>query len=71
MFGNSFQRNLPMSRRDMIRVGALGVGGVSLANVLRTESAMASQGKIVNKKSCILIWLAGGTKPHRYVRFET
>lgn len=48
------------SRRDLLKVGALGIGGISLASVLRTEAAKASEGKPVNKKSVILIWLPGG-----------
>src|SRR5262245_24992343 len=48
------------SRRDLLKVGALGIGGVSLASVLRSEAARAAEGKPVNKKSVILIWLPGG-----------
>lgn len=60
MIGKGSPHSGHLSRRDVIRVGALGLGGVSLANVLRTEALLANQGKSTNKKSCILIWLAGG-----------
>jgi len=50
------------SRRDFLRVGALGLGGLSLPWLLKTEAAFAAAGKphYVRKKSVILIYLGGG-----------
>jgi len=44
------------SRRSFLRVGALGVGGLTLANLLRAESA----GKVRSHKSVIMVYLSGG-----------
>lgn len=48
------------SRRSFLRIGSLGLGGMTLPNLLRLQSAAAAEGKPVKKKSVILIWLAGG-----------
>lgn len=49
-----------VSRRDMLRVGALGVGGLTLPNLLRMQAQARTSGAPVKKKSVILVWLAGG-----------
>lgn len=49
-----------VSRRDMLRVGALGVGGLTLPNLLRLQAQARAAGGPVKKKSVILVWLAGG-----------
>jgi hypothetical protein len=49
------------SRREFLRIGALGVGGLSLASLLRTEAAA---GRRSSPKSVILIYLVGGP-PHQ------
>lgn len=55
-----------MSRRDVLQVGALGLGGLALPEILRrkahAESAAAGQGSgdRARGKSVILIWLRGG-----------
>jgi Protein of unknown function (DUF1501) len=49
-----------VSRRSFLRVGALGVGGLTLANLLRYQSQAKAAGLPVKKKSVILVWLAGG-----------
>ena len=43
-------------RRDFLRIGSLGVGGVSVANALR--AATAAKKKNI---SCILLWQSGGS----------
>ena len=48
------------TRRSFLRVGSLGIGGLTLPNLLRMQSAAAAEGKPVRKKSVILIWQAGG-----------
>ena len=49
-----------LSRRSFIRVGALGGGGLTLANLLAAESAAARIGKKTSKRSVIIIWQHGG-----------
>src|SRR6188474_1241205 len=48
-----------ISRRDVLKVGALGLGGLALPELLRLQSA-AAEGKSGKGKSVILIWLRGG-----------
>ena len=55
-----FEINSGVSRRTLLKVGSLGIGGLSLPNLLRLQNAAAAEGKPVRKKSVILIWLAGG-----------
>jgi hypothetical protein len=47
-----------LHRRDFLKVGAAGLFGLSLANLLRLEARAAQ--KKGKAKSVILIWLAGG-----------
>ncbi len=52
-----------VSRRSLLRIGALGVGGLTLPGLLRMQSqakAAGLAGGPVRKKSVILVWLAGG-----------
>src|SRR4051812_33165479 len=46
-----------LSRRDMLRVGALGAFGLSLPSVLRAESAAK---RPLDRRSVILLWMQGG-----------
>lgn len=52
------------SRRSFLRIGALGLGGLTLADMLRLQSYAATQSEKnaapLKKKSVILVWLAGG-----------
>src|SRR5262245_9118359 len=50
-----------LSRRSFLRIGALGLGGLSLPGLLRAE---ASAGIRASHKSVILIYLVGGP-PHQ------
>jgi hypothetical protein len=50
-----------MSRRDMLRIGALGVGGLTLPDLLRLEAQSAAPKR---HKSLIMIYLCGGP-PHQ------
>lgn len=47
-----------VSRRSFLRVGALGVAGLSLPNLLRQEARGAGHGRA--KRSVILVWQHGG-----------
>lgn len=50
-----------VDRRGFLRIGALGLGGMTLAGLLRDESALrAAEGTSRHRKACIQIWLAGG-----------
>ncbi|MCE9606340.1 MAG: DUF1501 domain-containing protein [Planctomycetia bacterium] len=60
---------LTPSRRSFLQMGMMGLGGLSLADVLRSEAsaatnASASGPKVINKpsnvKSVIILWMRGG-----------
>jgi hypothetical protein len=62
-----------LSRRDFVRIGGLGLGGLSLAQLLALENAQAadstqtrsvSEGPKKRHKSLIMIFLCGGP-PHQ------
>jgi uncharacterized protein (DUF1501 family) len=46
-----------LSRRHFLQIGALGLGGLTLPQLLKAE---ASQGSRSSQKSVILIYLVGG-----------
>jgi hypothetical protein len=49
------------TRRDFLRVGALGIGGLTLAHLLRMKAeASAPAGPVVRGKSVVLLFLNGG-----------
>jgi hypothetical protein len=48
------------SRRSFLQVGSLGIGGLTLPNLLRQQAQAAEAGQPMKKKSVILVWLAGG-----------
>ena len=48
------------TRRDFLQVGALGVLGFSLADLLRARAAAAAAGKPASRKSIIYLFLDGG-----------
>jgi len=60
--GTSNRLNPRLSRRDCLKVGALGLGGLSLPQLLRLQSAQAAIGNAPARrpKSVIMIWLRGG-----------
>lgn len=58
--GSSYQLCDGIKRRDFLRLGALGMGGLALPDLLRAEAAT---GKSSNK-AVIMIYLAGGP-PHQ------
>lgn len=50
-----------LSRRDFIRAGVLGIGGLSLSQLLATKAAAAAAGKsYVRDRSIVLLFLGGG-----------
>ncbi len=48
------------SRRSFLQVGSLGIGGLTLPDLLKHQAIATEAGQSVNKKSVILVWLAGG-----------
>ena len=54
------------SRRSFLKIGALGMGGLSLAQLLQTE-ANAQQGDPNSRKAVIQIFLAGGVSHQDFV----
>lgn len=48
------------TRRDFLRVGSLGIAGLTLPNLLRAKAQARAAGSEVQGKSVIWIWLAGG-----------
>jgi hypothetical protein len=53
-----------ISRREMLRVGALTGLGLSLPTLLAARQATASTGRAASDVNCILIWTQGGTSHH-------
>lgn len=49
-----------VSRRNFLRVGSLAVGGLTLPNLLRSESIAKEAGTSAKRKAVILVWQAGG-----------
>ena len=58
--GQSYRLCDGVTRRDFLRIGALGMGGLALPELLRAEVAAG----LSSKKSVIMIYLAGGP-PHQ------
>lgn len=58
--GSSFVNCDRVPRRDFLRVGALTLGGLSLADLLRFESQAKAADTPSRKKAVILLYLAGG-----------
>src|SRR5437016_3621776 len=48
------------TRRDFLKVGALGLGGLMLPDLLRARAATAAAGKPTKNTSVVWLWLGGG-----------
>src|SRR5207248_1789916 len=48
------------TRRDFLKVGALGLGGFLLPDLLRARAAARQAGKPTKNTSVVWLWLAGG-----------
>jgi hypothetical protein len=48
------------SRRDFLRLGALGLGGLTLPRLLRARAAAAASGQSTRNTSVVWLWLGGG-----------
>lgn len=49
-----------MTRRELLRVGALGLGGLTLPGLLAARGQAAYEGGFVNDKAVVLLFLQGG-----------
>src|SRR4051794_1786564 len=57
------------TRREMLRVGGLGIAGLTLADWFRTQQARANPGSDRPRDvSCIFLWLDGG--PSHFETFD-
>ncbi len=48
------------SRRDFLKIGALGMGALTLPDLLRARAAAAQAGKQTKNTSVVWLWLGGG-----------
>ena len=48
------------SRRDFLKVGALGLGGWTLSDLLRARATAAAEGRSTRNTSVVWLWLGGG-----------
>jgi hypothetical protein len=48
------------TRRDFLKIGALGMGGLLLPDLLRARAALTAAGKPTQNASVIWLWLGGG-----------
>lgn len=54
---DQFRQSLRMNRRGFLQAGAMGVGGLSLANLLQHEARAATANR---ERSVIILWMRGG-----------
>ena len=52
-----FRQSLRLNRRGFLQAGAMGIGGLSLANLLRHEAKAATANR---ERSVIILWMRGG-----------
>src|SRR6516162_8500355 len=61
LFGTHTNRDCSgATRRDFLKVGALGLTGLTLPGLLRLRSAAAAGGRSLPDTSVIWLWLGGG-----------
>ena len=53
----------PVSRRSLLQIGAIGLGGLGLSDLLRLRAEASVGSAAASDTSVILVWLAGGL-PH-------
>ena len=60
-----FRATLRRERRAFLKAGMLSMAGLSLADVLRAETAAAAQGRPTQREnSVIILWMRGGPSQH-------
>jgi len=58
---DGYQRNCEgATRRQLLQVGTLGLGGLTLSQLLQTQAAASAAGVPLRDKSVVLLFLAGG-----------
>lgn len=67
-FTNNASRSSPLGRRDFLRVGALGLGGLALTDQLALEAALTAKGSVARDKSVIFLFMHGG--PSQFETFD-
>jgi len=60
VFGRRSQNCEGTTRRDFIKVGSLGLGALTLPQLLRARAQAAAAGESVKDTSVIWLWLSGG-----------
>lgn len=63
-----FDRDSRCTRRDFLRIGSLGLGGLTLSRLLADRAAAAESKSVVNDKSVIFLFLHGG--PSQFETFD-
>jgi hypothetical protein len=61
LLSGPLQKRDRVSRRSILKFGALGGLGISLPMALARKQSMAESGKSRSDINCILIWTQGGT----------
>ena len=60
-----FRQLLAMERRSFLKVGLLGLAGLSLSDLLRSEAKAGASGSgPANQNSVIILWMRGGPSQH-------
>src|SRR5579859_421801 len=61
ILGKSTTRNCEgTTRRDFLKVGSLGLGGLALPDLLRARAAAKEEGRAIKDTSVVWLWLGGG-----------
>jgi hypothetical protein len=64
MFNVLSNRQVPQcdgsTRRDFLKAGVLGMGGLTLANLLQARALASEQGRSTRNTSVVWLWLGGG-----------
>ena len=57
-----------LQRRDFLRIGGLGLGGLGLSDLMALKSLAASQKSLLKDKSVIFLFMHGG--PSQFETFD-
>ena len=63
-----FDGNQPMNRRELLRIGGLGLGGLSLSSLLGTKALASGKLNPLTGKSVIFLFQQGG--PSQFETFD-
>jgi len=59
-----FRRQMALSRRGFLHAGVMGLAGLSLADLLRSDAVAAPHPRRSREKSVIILWMRGGPSQH-------